>query len=56
MVADLADAPDYAHGMGLVHRDVKLANVMIELEARRRVRGPAAAGIGQRCGASRRRR
>jgi serine/threonine protein kinase len=31
LVADVADALDYAHEMGLVHRDVKPANIMIEL-------------------------
>ncbi|MBI3409375.1 MAG: protein kinase [Planctomycetes bacterium] len=30
LVADLADALDYAHSHGLVHRDVKPANIMIE--------------------------
>jgi serine/threonine protein kinase len=30
LVADVAEALDYAHEMGLVHRDVKPANIMIE--------------------------
>ncbi len=30
LVAQMADALDYAHGMGLVHRDFKPANVMVE--------------------------
>jgi WD40 repeat protein/tRNA A-37 threonylcarbamoyl transferase component Bud32 len=30
IVRDLADALDYAHGMGVIHRDVKPANVMID--------------------------
>jgi WD40 repeat protein/tRNA A-37 threonylcarbamoyl transferase component Bud32 len=30
LVAELAQALDYAHSMGLVHRDVKPANVMVE--------------------------
>jgi WD40 repeat protein/serine/threonine protein kinase len=30
LVADVAEALDYAHGMGLVHRDIKPGNIMME--------------------------
>jgi serine/threonine protein kinase len=30
LVADVAEAVDYAHGMSLVHRDLKPANIMID--------------------------
>jgi tRNA A-37 threonylcarbamoyl transferase component Bud32 len=32
LVAQVAEALDYAHGMGLVHRDVKPANIMIDID------------------------
>jgi hypothetical protein len=46
LVAQVAEALDYAHGMGLVHRDVKPANIMIESNAARGVGldGPPATG------------
>lgn len=34
LVADIADALDYAHSQSLVHRDVKPANILIELAPR----------------------
>jgi WD40 repeat protein/serine/threonine protein kinase len=49
LVADLADALDYAHGMGLVHRDVKPANIMMEAG----LRGQGSGGTSQEAGASR---
>src|SRR5262249_57167340 len=37
LVADVAEALDYAHSRGLVHRDVKPANILIEYASPGRV-------------------
>jgi WD40 repeat protein len=44
MVAELAEALDYAHRMGVVHRDVKPANVLLERDG---PGGAAFEGVGR---------
>jgi tetratricopeptide (TPR) repeat protein/tRNA A-37 threonylcarbamoyl transferase component Bud32 len=46
LVAEVAKALDYAHGQGVVHRDVKPANLMVEYGPTGRG-GPVAADLGR---------
>jgi WD40 repeat protein/tRNA A-37 threonylcarbamoyl transferase component Bud32 len=48
LVAEVAEALDYAHGLGLVHRDMKPANIMIEQgEAGSGAPGGTPGGVGR---------
>src|SRR5262249_36086228 len=43
LVAELADALQYAHGLGLVHRDVKPGNILLERQSPE----PGPLGVGK---------
>src|SRR5262249_39581726 len=48
LVAELAEALDYAHGMGVVHRDVKPANILLSFSREPVASAEAALATGSR--------